>query len=373
MQKKANEISMSMNPPRATAIITAYNAERYVSRAIESALGQSFGPVHVIVVDDGSSDNTSEVACSYGDRVELIRLDENSGPAVGRATGLMNCKTEFMAFLDADDYWTPDFVKETISFLDEHPEAIAVNTGYCKKDWDGKEYYKPILDHADAKYYGVNGAVCPNFYQFWSKYMGVLTGTVMMRTEKALKTEGQREDLRLTQDLEFWAYLATFGHWGFIPKPLFVTDQLAITPKERLSKIKRRYKFFRDMEVEDWAKRVRPRLTDPESLEGFERVLRRIALTITIANAYVFRFKKSYRLAKENKDSLGSGLGHVLRLGVMGGPFLWPVVCLALRLREVAKAYLRSPINGFFSKRKSLCAIQLRRAAREAGSTKNER
>ncbi len=351
VQKKANEISMSMNPPRATAIITAYNAERYVSRAIESALNQSFGPVHVIVVDDGSSDKTSEVARSYGDSVELFQLEENSGPAVGRTTGLMNCRTEFMAFLDSDDYWMPDFVEETISFLDAHPEAIAVYTGFSVKDWEGKEYHKPILDHVDANYYGPNGAVCPNFYQCWSKYMGVRTGTVMMRTEVALKTGGQRADLRLTQDLEFWAYLATFGRWGFIPKPLFVTDQLAITPAERLSKIKRRYIFFRNMEAEDWARRVRPRLTDPESLEGFERVLKRIALTITLANAYTFRYRKSYRLAKENKDSLGSGLGYVLRLGVMGGPFLWPLVCLALRLREGAKAYLRFPFKSLLSKR----------------------
>ena len=171
--------------------------------------------------------------------------------------------------------------------------------------------------------------------------MGVRTGTVMMRTDAALKTEGQREDLRLTQDLEFWAYLGTFGRWGFVPKPLFVTDQLAITPKERISKIKRRFMFFRDMEVEDWARRVRPRLNNPESLEGFERVLDRIALTITLANAYTFRFGKSYRLAREHKDDLGSGLGSVLRLGIRGGPLLWPLVCIALRLREMAKAYLR--------------------------------
>jgi len=335
---------MSVNPPRATAIITAYNAERYVSRAIESVLGQSFGPVHVIVVDDGSSDRTSEVARSYGDSVELIRLEENSGPAVGRTVGLMNCKTEFVAFLDSDDYWMPGFVQETISFLDVHPEAIAVYTGFCAKDWEGKEYYKPILDHADTEYYGDNGAVCPNFYQFWSKYMGVRTGTVMMRTEEALRTEGQRADLRLTEDLEFWAYLATFGRWGFIPKPLFVTDQLAIAPGERLSKIKRRYMFFRNMEVEDWARRVRPRLTDPESLEGFKQVLNRIALTIILANAYTFRFKKSYRLARQHKDSLGSGLGSVLRLGIMGGSLLWPVICVTLRLREIIKAYIRFPV-----------------------------
>ncbi|MCK4816167.1 glycosyltransferase, partial [bacterium] len=283
-------------------------------------------------------------ARSYGDSVELIQLEENSGPAVGRTTGLMNCKTEFMAFLDSDDYWMPDFVEETISFLDAHPEAIAVYTGFSVKDWEGKEYHKPILDHVDANYYGPNGAICPNFYQCWSKYMGVRTGTVMMRTEVALKTEGQRADLRLTEDLEFWAYLATFGRWGFIPKPLFVTDQLAITRGERLSKIKRRYLFFRNMEVEGWARRVRPRLTDPESLEGFEQVLKRIALTITLANAYTFRYRKSYRLAREYNDSFGTSLGRFLRIAVRGGPLLWPVICVALRLREIIKAYMRLPV-----------------------------
>ncbi|MCK4823796.1 hypothetical protein KA005_49035, partial [bacterium] len=122
------------------------------------------------------------------------------------------------------------------------------------------------------------------------------------------------------------------------------------TPKERISKIKRRYMFFRDIEVENWARRVRPRLTDPDSLEGFERVLDRIALTITLANTYTFRFGKSYRLAREHKDSLGSGLGSVLRLGIIGGPFLWPLVCLAIRLREITKAYLRFPFNGILMK-----------------------
>lgn len=345
MQKKANGITMSVNPPRATAIITAYNAERYVSRAIESALNQSLDPVHVIVVDDGSSDNTSEVARSYGDSVELIQLEENSGPAVGRTTGLMNCKTEFMAFLDSDDYWMPSFVEETISFLDVHPEAIAVYTGFCVKDWEGKEYSKPILDQADTEYYGNNGAVCPNFYQFWSKYMGVRTGTVMMRTEVALKTEGQRADLRLTQDLEFWGYLATFGKWAFTPKPLFVTDQRVLSPKERLAKLKRRFVFFRSMTVDEWARRIRPCLDNCDSKEGFEQFLGHIATTIALANAYSFHFRQSYRIAAEWRDKLDKGLGSVLKYGLHGGRVFWPLVCVALRVREVVKAYSRYPLK----------------------------
>ena len=112
---------MSRSRPRVTAVITAHNAERYVSRAIDSALSQTFGPVHVIVVDDGSSDSTSDVVTAYDDGVKLIRLPENNGPAVGRTTGLMKCTTEFVAFLDSDDYWLPEFVQETVAFLDAHP------------------------------------------------------------------------------------------------------------------------------------------------------------------------------------------------------------------------------------------------------------
>lgn len=342
MQKQIEESPLPSSRPRVTAVITAYNAERYVSRAIDSALGQTFGPVHVIVVDDGSSDGTSEVAASYGDGVELIRLPQNSGPAVGRTAGLMECATEFVAFLDSDDYWRPEFVQETVSFLDAQPEAIAVSTGHSSRDWYGRDSDGPRLDETDRAYYETAGALCPDFYHFWSKYRAVLTGTVMMRTEIAQRTGGQRADLWLTQDLEFWGYLATFGRWGFIPQRLFVTDQKALTPQERLSKFKRRYTFFRNLEVDGWAERIRLRLAGSPSEADFERFLGHIATTIALANAYTFRTQKSYRLAKQWKHKLDSGLGSGLRYGLYGGRVFWPLVCVALRFREVAKAYRMS-------------------------------
>jgi hypothetical protein len=257
----------------------------------------------------------------------------------------MRCTTEFVAFLDSDDYWLPEFVRETVSFLDAHPDVVAVNTGFVAETWNGHRHHSRALDHDDRQYYGTDGAVCPNFYQFWAKYMGVRTGTVVIRTETAFKTEGQRADLRLTEDLEFWAYLATFGRWGFVPKPLFVTDQRVISPRERLAKIKRRFQCFRTMEVEDWARRVRPRLADSEDIDGFERVLHGIATTIILANAYTFRLKKSYRLARQYRNHLGAGLGSALRLGVKGGPLFWPAVCLTLRIKQIVRAHIRFPLS----------------------------
>jgi hypothetical protein len=167
---------------------------------------------------------------------------------------------------------------------------------------------------------------------------------VMMRTEAARRTGGQREDLRLTQDLEFWGYLATFGSWGFIPQPLFVTDLRVLTPTERLGKFKKRYAFFRDLTVESWSSRIAPRLEDPASKYAFECFLGHIATVIALANAYTFRFGRSYRLARQWKQHLDKGLGSVLEYGSRGGPVFWPFVCMALRAREVMKSYL-SPVR----------------------------
>jgi len=322
-----------------TAVVTAYNAERFLERCIRSIIDQTACGVQIIVVDDGSTDATAEVALSFGDRIKLVRLAGNQGPAVGRTTGLMAAHTDYIAFLDADDYWRPAFVETCLDFLRRHPAVIAVSTGNCKQDWDGTQYMRPDLDDPDRCYYGDKGNVCPDFYAFWSKYKAVLTGTVMMRTRIARQTGGQRADLRLTQDLEFWGYLATFGPWAFIPKPLFVTDLQVLTPGERLRKFKRRFTFFRELTVSSWSRRIRSRLRGGASRQEFEVFLGHIATLITWANAYTFRLRKSYRLAKEWDTRLDKGLGSVLRWGTLIGPLGWPLVCLLLRIREVLKSY----------------------------------
>jgi glycosyltransferase involved in cell wall biosynthesis len=329
-----------MVKPAVTTIVTAFNAERYLPRCIESILSQTYHDVRVVVVDDHSTDRTAEVAAAYGNRVTVITLPANRGPAVGRTVGLMTAETEYVAFLDADDYWQLTFVETTVRFMEGHPDLVAASTSNCKEDSNGREYYRPTLDEQDKAYYGLDGAMCLNFYEFWAKYNAVLTGTVMMRTKAAHQTGGQREDLRLTEDLEFWGYLATFGPWGFIPQPLFVTDLRVLTPRERLRKFERRYAFFCDLTLESWSSRITPRLKDDASMRAFERFVGHIATEIALANAYTFRLVRSYRLARQWRSCLDRGLGSVLGYGSRGGPLLWPFVCMALRAREVVKSYL---------------------------------
>jgi glycosyltransferase involved in cell wall biosynthesis len=89
-----------------TVIIPTYNRSRLVQRAIDSALGQSLPPARIIVIDDGSTDNTAEVCARYGSAIDYVR-QKNAGVSAARNSGIRLAKTPWIAFLDSDDYWTP--------------------------------------------------------------------------------------------------------------------------------------------------------------------------------------------------------------------------------------------------------------------------
>lgn len=319
-------------------VIPAHNAAGHIHRCLERVFSQSYPHLEVIVVDDASTDATGDVVLSFGERVEYLRLERNRGPAYARTLGLSRSTGEFVAFLDADDYWMPDFLTTTVVFLSGNPTAIAVSTGFVSKRWDGSELPGPILEDADAAAFPASGAIIVDFFRFWGRYQHILTGTVLMRTAVARQTGGQREELRLTEDLEFWGYLATYGPWGFIPHALFMTDECAIGTRERLAKIKYRHLNFSTMSTDQWETRILSRIL-PEQTASFAVVVARIGVAIAIANAYSCSFRRAWDVARRFRNDLGSGLGRVLRLGLRCGPLLWPLFCLAIRVREYALAY----------------------------------
>jgi glycosyltransferase involved in cell wall biosynthesis len=103
--------------PTVTAVVAAWNAEKGIARAIDSVLGQSVHDLEVVVVDDGSTDRTSDLVNHlYGrdSRVTLIRLRENGGPARARNTGLLVARGTWIGVLDADDAWRHDRLERLI-------------------------------------------------------------------------------------------------------------------------------------------------------------------------------------------------------------------------------------------------------------------
>ena len=108
-----------------SVIIAVYNAERYLGEAIESALDQTLPPKEVIVIDDGSTDGTAEVARSFGDRIVYERCSR-AGFAAGRNRGVELSTSAYLAFLDADDRFVRDKLERQLGVLQAEPEVDAV-------------------------------------------------------------------------------------------------------------------------------------------------------------------------------------------------------------------------------------------------------
>ncbi len=114
-----------MNRPGVSVVIPAYNYAHFLPCAIDSVLAQTYDLVEVIVVDDGSTDNTREVVAGYGDRVRYI-YQTNAGLSAARNTGIRASTHDFLGFLDADDYWRPNFVARAMELFSQLPGDHAV-------------------------------------------------------------------------------------------------------------------------------------------------------------------------------------------------------------------------------------------------------
>lgn len=103
-----------------SVITSVYNSGKYISKAIESVLAQTYKNWELLITDDGSTDNTVVIVESYAakdSRIRLLRLDDNSGPGAARNNSLKNAQGRYVAFLDSDDYWLPDKLERQLELM----------------------------------------------------------------------------------------------------------------------------------------------------------------------------------------------------------------------------------------------------------------
>ena len=110
-----------MQSPLISCIVPVYNGERYLSEAIDSILAQTYRPLEIIVVDDGSTDGTAEVVACYDERVRYV-WQSNAGPWIARNLGLSATQGEFISFLDADDLWHAEKLARQMARFEARPE-----------------------------------------------------------------------------------------------------------------------------------------------------------------------------------------------------------------------------------------------------------
>lgn len=120
-----------------SVVIPTYNRARIVGEAVESALAQTYPPAEVIVVDDGSSDDTAAALEAFGGRIQYVR-QENAGPAAARNTGIRHASGCFMAFLDSDDLWEPEKLSLQVHAFSGDPSLAVVSCLSRYVSFEGK-------------------------------------------------------------------------------------------------------------------------------------------------------------------------------------------------------------------------------------------
>jgi glycosyltransferase involved in cell wall biosynthesis len=119
-----------------SVIMPTYNRASFLRRAIPCVLAQTHRNVELIVIDDGSSDDTPAVLQEYADRIVVIRQN-HEGVSIARNAGMLAARGEYLAFLDSDDYWAEDMLERQLQALHAHPDAAVSYTWYTVVDTEG--------------------------------------------------------------------------------------------------------------------------------------------------------------------------------------------------------------------------------------------
>jgi glycosyltransferase involved in cell wall biosynthesis len=112
---------VSKNMPEVTVVVPVYNRQQTIKRAIDAILKQSYSPNEIIAVNDSSTDRTKAILESYGDKIKCIHLSRNSGPSKARNAGIRHAPTDWVAFMDSDDCWKKDKLKNQVEYLKKYP------------------------------------------------------------------------------------------------------------------------------------------------------------------------------------------------------------------------------------------------------------
>lgn len=200
----------TMSKPLVSVIIPTFNRGYCLAESIRSVLDQSFTDLELIVVDDGSTDNTQEVVRQFTG-IQLIQLEENRGVSFARNRGIEQAQGNWIAFLDSDDLWEKGKLRSQIQWVEQNPESQAV---YTDEIWirNGVRV-NPMNKH--QKYSG-------NIFKYCLPLCIVSPSSVLLRAELLNEVGGFDESMPVCEDYDLWLRIAKRYPFNFLAKKLIV-------------------------------------------------------------------------------------------------------------------------------------------------------
>jgi glycosyltransferase involved in cell wall biosynthesis len=200
-------------PPAVSVVIPAYNAAWCVGKAIDSVLAQDWRDFEIVVVNDGSTDDTRAVLAGYGDAIRVVD-QANGGMSHARNAGIRAARGEFIAFLDSDDWWLPGKLGRQVGLLRERPDLgfcscaarVVDMEGKLLNLWECPVWQGPFIVHLFGSSADVPGSC----------------SAVLARRQLVQQVGAFDESLRGAEDPDLWIRLAAVSGYACLPEPMVV-------------------------------------------------------------------------------------------------------------------------------------------------------
>lgn len=194
-----------------SVVIPLYNKKESIAHTLECVLKQTYQDFEVVVVDDGSTDGSAEIVEGVNDgRIRLIR-QENGGVSAARNRGIKEAKSEYIAFLDADDEWKPDHLETLVGLIEKYPQCGAYSTNY---EFNQGEKVKPTILNK-IPFDGEDG-VLSNYFEVAScSHPPMWTSAVCVKKSLMNEIGGFPIGIAAGEDLLTWARIAVKTKWAY--------------------------------------------------------------------------------------------------------------------------------------------------------------
>jgi glycosyltransferase involved in cell wall biosynthesis len=207
----------AMHKPLVSVIVPTYNQPAYLVQALDSVFAQTFRDFEIIVINDGSTDNTHQVLEQYGDRIRVLN-QENQGIGRARNRGMDNAVGRYIAFLDHDDLWHPLKLQMQVAYMQEHPDCVGNTAPFAYSS-------EPDRVGFDMSIRGSNGIVPNALEVFAGGQIFVLSSALMIDREKVgdLRYAIRRQCI---EDLPLQLKLLARGPFGIAGDKILVTYRM---------------------------------------------------------------------------------------------------------------------------------------------------
>ncbi len=226
-----------------SVVIPTYNRAQTLQRALVSAYGQTRPADEVIVVDDGSSDNTAEVVARFPN-AQLVKMPSNQGAAAARNRGIEEANSEFIAFLDSDDIWLAHKLETQLEHMQANPDLGLLCCGITVTERDGAVHYHgfPYLSPPEGW-----------TFETLQRYP-FSTPTWFARRDVLRAANGFDKDLTNSEDLDFLARLQAQTQIEVLPDPLVVKYNLSDSIDADVGRLEKSYQVLFSRHAALWKK-----------------------------------------------------------------------------------------------------------------------